>query len=214
VSVGWEWWGSGVPYGEAWERQRQRREAVTEGRAPGCLALLEHAPVITTGRRPAPGTPDAAALAALGIERFETDRGGLATYHGPGQLVGYAVVSLAAVGFGVRDFVCALEWGVIDWLAARGIEAGRRPGLPGIWVGRDKICAVGLNVSRGVTTHGFALNLSPDLSAFGLFVPCGVTDGGVTSLARLTGERAAPEAAAPSVAESVIRRLDARSRGG
>lgn len=203
MRLAWEWWGSQVPYAEAWERQRARRDAVLAGEAPPVLALLEHRPVITTGRRPAPGTPAPAALAALGVDFHATDRGGLATWHGPGQLVGYAIVELASVGVGVRAFVAALEDGIISWLAGRGVAAGRAPGRPGIWVGGDKICAVGLNVHRGVTTHGFALNLDPDLSSFGLIVPCGIADGGVTSLARLTGRSPAPQAAARSVAEAV-----------
>jgi len=203
-----------VPYADAWARQRARREAVIAGAASPVLALLEHTPVITTGRRPAPGTPSREALAAEGVDYHETERGGLATWHGPGQLVGYAVVPLAPLRLTVKQFVCALEDGVIGWLSGRGVEAGRVKGRPGIWVGGergDKICALGLNVSRGVTLHGFALNLDPPLAAFDRIVPCGIADAGITSLSRLTGLRISPKEAAPSVAEAVLRAVSVRA---
>jgi len=209
--IRWAWWGEGIPYADAWARQRAHREAVIAGEAEPLLALLSHTPVITTGRRPAPGTPSREALADRGVDYFETERGGLATWHGPGQLVGYAVVPLDALKLTIKQFVCGLEDGVILWLARRGVIAGRVAGRPGIWVGGDKICALGLNVSRGVTLHGFALNLDPPLSAFEGFIPCGIADAGVTSLRRLTGEILTPEAAAPSVAQAVLEAVGARA---
>jgi len=209
--LGWSWWGEGVPYERAWARQRATRAAVQRGEGGEVLACLSHAPVITTGRRAAAGTASPEALAAAGVDYFETERGGLATWHGPGQLVGYALVDLRRRRLRVRELVCALEDGVIAWLGGRGVSAGRRAGAPGVWVGRDKICAVGLNVDRGVSMHGFALNLTCDLSAYALIVPCGIRDGGVTSLGRLTPGAPAPEEAAPGVAAAVIRAMSLRS---
>jgi len=211
VAIDWEWWGASVPYAEAWERQRAHREAVIAGDARPLLALLEHRAVITTGRRSAPGTADAAVLAAAGIDYHETERGGLATWHGPGQLVGYAVVPLAPLKLTIKRFVCALEDGIIRWLEGQGIEAGRAAGRPGIWVGGEKICALGLNVSRGVTMHGFALNLDLPSGAFEHIVPCGIADAGITSVRALTGHRITPEAAAPSVSAAVLQAVVART---
>ena len=175
--------------------------------------LLEHdPPVVTVGRREAPGTPGEEALAAVGTQRFAVERGGLATWHGPGQLVAWLVVDAPRRGLGVRTFVEALESAVIGWLATRGVAAHRRTGHPGVWVGRDKICAVGLHFRRGVSMHGIALNLRPDLGGFGLIVPCGITDGGVTSLLALRGASPSPKEAAPEVAGVIIEELNAASR--
>ncbi|MCB9759157.1 MAG: lipoyl(octanoyl) transferase LipB [Alphaproteobacteria bacterium] len=204
----WEWWGQGVPYGWAWARQKARRQGVIEGRAGECLALLEHRAVVTFGRRPAPGNPSPEALEAMGLEVFHTERGGLATWHGPGQLVGYLILDLRRRRLKVRVAVEAIEQGLIDWLRPHGVDAGRRAGWPGVWVGVDKIGALGLNIHRDVTMHGFALNLRVASEAFGAIVPCGVTDGGVTSLDRLVADAPGPVNAAPSVAEAVTRSLE------
>jgi lipoyl(octanoyl) transferase len=199
-----------VPYAESLARQRARRRAIHDGRAPEALWLLEHPPVVTLGRRPAPGTPDAGWLAARGVERHQTERGGLATYHAPGQLVAYLLVDLERRGLGVRHLVARIEDAVIGWLAGRGLDAGRREGLPGVWVGRDKIAALGLHVQRGVSMHGLALNLDPDLAGFGLIVPCGVQDGGVTSVRQQQGSAPSPAAAAPSVGTALIEIIEKR----
>lgn len=198
----WSWLGR-VPYGEALRRQRARRAAVLAGEAAEAVWLLEHPSTITTGRRAAPGTASPAELAAAGVDYHRTERGGLATWHGPGQLVAYLLVDIDRRGGGVRRLVGRLEDAVIGWLAARGIAAGRRGGLPGVWVRGDKICALGLHVHRGVTMHGIALNLDPDLSGYGLIVPCGVTDGGVTSVAEIIGAAPTPAEAAPSLAAAL-----------
>jgi lipoyl(octanoyl) transferase len=209
----WQWLGR-VPYGEALRLQRERREAVLDGRDGPVLFLLEHDPVVTVGRRGAVGVPPPDFLRARGVDYFETERGGLATYHGPGQLVGYLICDIRTFGIGVRECVAALEQGLIDWLASQGIEGGRREGYPGAWVGRDKIAAIGLHFSRSVSMHGFALNLTTDLSPYRLIVPCGITDGGVTSLERLLGPGLAPipSEAAGSVAASIVSAL-ARASG-
>jgi len=160
--------------------------------------MVEHPPVITTGRRAV------ADLAGVGCDIVATERGGLATYHGPGQLVGYLILDVAGRGGSVRGTVFAIEAGVIAWLHAQGVGAARRPGFPGVWVGRDKICALGLHFSRGVSMHGFALNLDPDLSMYERFMPCGVRDGGVTSFGALQANAPTPGEAALDVADRVL----------
>lgn len=205
-------WLGRVPYAATLEAQRAFREEVIHRRAPETLWGLEHEPVITTGRR-AESAPDPERVRAAGFALVATERGGLATCHEPGQLVGY--VFLDAHTLGVRRLVEALEEGIIAWLAAEGVSAGRREGYPGIWLGRDKVCAIGLHVRQGVTMHGFALNLDNDLRGFGLITPCGITDGGVTTLARARGAAPTPEQAWPSVADAVTRAVsEARAGSG
>jgi len=191
----WAWLGR-VPYGEALARQRARRRAIQDGLAAEIIWLLEHPPVVTTGRRPAPGTPGTKELTAKGVELHATERGGLATYHAPGQLVAYLLVDIENRGIAVRTLVERIEDALIDWLASRSITAGRRPGHPGVWVGNDKVAALGLHIQRGVSMHGLALNLCVDLSGFALIIPCGIRDAGVTSLEALTGTTVRPDAVA------------------
>lgn len=207
-------WLGTVPYLVALERQRARRTEVIAGSDREVLWGLEHPPVITTGRRAVDGLPSDEVLAQRGIARVATERGGLATYHGPGQLVGYLVVDIASRGIKVREMVYGLEQGVIDWLAAHGVDPGRRAGFPGVWVGHDKLCAVGLHFRKGVSMHGFALNLTVGLGPFELFTPCGVRDGGVSSLQALVGRSPTPEQAWPSVAEAVWAAVDSVRAGG
>ncbi len=213
----WRWLGR-RPYAEVLRLQRERREAVLAGEADEVLFLVEHDPVVTVGRRPAPGTPDPAELARHGVDFARVERGGLATWHGPGQLVAYAIVRAAARGMGVRGLVEALEDGVIAWLARRGVEAGRRPGYPGVWVhdpeaGRPgKIAALGLHFKRGVSMHGTALNLArPRGPGFDLIVPCGITDAGPTSLEAVAGSAPTPAEAAPELARDLAAAIAARS---
>lgn len=207
-------WLGRLPYLVALERQRARREEVLAGQAPEALWALEHDPVITTGRRAPDDLPSAEALAARGVALVQTERGGLATWHGPGQLVIYVIIDAAGRGIGVKGTVSALEQAVIRWLGARGVAATLREGFPGVWVpsptsacGLDKICAIGLHFRRGVSMHGLALNLRPSLDGFGLFTPCGVRDGGVTSLLALTGDAPHPEEAANDVLVAVSNAL-------
>ena len=203
MGIPWTWLGR-VPYAWALALQHTRRDAIVAGTAPEVLWLLEHEPVITVGRRAVPDLGDLAG----DIPVVRTERGGLATWHGPGQLVGYLLVDARRRGWSVKGIVRGIEDGITSWLAAAGVAAGRRSGAPGVWVGGDKICAVGLHFRRGVSMHGFALNLGNDLSGFAAIVPCGITDGGVTSLARLGVPAPTPEQAAPSVATWVGRALD------
>jgi len=157
-----------------------------EGTIGETLIVLEHLPVITLGHR---GNRDNLLaseehLARLGVELHRASRGGDATYHGPGQIVAYPIVSLRKLRLKIGELVTILEEAMIRAAAAQGVEATRIDGKPGIFVGQDKVGAVGLHVGRGVTTHGLALNVDPDLSHFELIVPCGLRDCGVTSLAR------------------------------
>lgn len=184
-----------VPYGEAVELQERIRQARQQGGIPDVLLLLQHPPVITLGRAADPShlLVDREALARRGVEVCETARGGDVTYHGPGQLVGYPIFSLVERGRDVHRFLRDVEEALIVALARFGIEGGRVPGLTGVWVGSEKVAAIGIGVRHWITWHGFALNVSTDLDAFGLIVPCGIRDRGVTSLERLLGRRVEEE---------------------
>lgn len=178
-----------VPYRLAWDLQRDRVARRAAGTIPDTLILLSHPPVVTLGRR---GSIDhlrgsRAELERRGVEFLETDRGGGITFHGPGQIVGYAIVDLARRDRDLHRFLRDLEEVVIRALATFGLFAGRDPGLTGVWVGDTKVAAIGIRVSRWITHHGFALNVDTDLSFFDLIVPCGIGDRGVTSMAELLG---------------------------
>ncbi|MDP2306498.1 MAG: lipoyl(octanoyl) transferase LipB [Pseudomonadota bacterium] len=199
----WRWLGR-VPYVEALAAQRAHRDALGEGRVGQEVWLLEHDPVVTTGRRGVFDL-DPARIAAAGYDLAATERGGLATCHEPGQLVGYVLIDAREIG--VRRTIATLEGAIVEWLGTQGVMAGPREGYPGVWVGSEKLCAVGLHFRGGLTLHGFALNLVNDLRGFGLITPCGIRDGGVTTLARLVGTAPAPAAAAAAIGEIVVRRL-------
>lgn len=207
----WRWLGT-VPYLQALDAQRAHREAILAGKAGEEIWLLEHASVVTTGRRPVPDL-DPARLARHGVPIVATERGGLATWHGPGQLVAYILIDAGSRGIGARALVDLVEETVIGWLAGLGLATTRRPGLPGVWAGRDKLCAVGLHLAHGVSMHGLALNLDPDLGVYDLFTPCGVMDGGVGSVRRLLGDAPTPEAAARSLGPALLQAILAASPG-
>ena len=182
-------WLGRVPYREADQLQR----ALHERAADDYLLLLEHPHVYTLGTTADPAHV-LVAPHTVGAELVHADRGGDVTYHGPGQLVGYPIVTLPEWRDGLRDvvaYVRCLEDALIAVLAAFGIEAHREPRFTGVWVGDEKIAAIGVKVARGRTRHGFALNVDPDLTMFGHIVPCGIRDRGVTSMAALLGH--APE---------------------
>jgi lipoyl(octanoyl) transferase len=213
-----------VDYATALRLQQTLVEYRKAGRIGDVLLLLEHTPVITLGRnaRAQHVVAPQEALAAKGVELFECDRGGDVTYHGPGQLVGYPIFDLRAFTprIGAVEFVRRLEEVLVCTCADMGIAAERVPGLTGVWTKSDspgrhegteslrqaaKIAAIGVHISRGVTSHGFALNVATDLDYFNLIVPCGIADKAVTSMAR---EVEASGRAAPSlheVAEPVTR---------
>ena len=178
-----------LPYGEAVELQDRIRAARQAQAIPDALLLLEHEPVYTKGRRSAPADLPMGDdwYRAQGIEVAETTRGGRVTYHGPGQLVGYPIV---AVG-DVLEYVRTIERAVIAALADEGVEATVREGLTGIWVGQRKIGSIGVHVSRGVTMHGFAVNVDCDLQPFEWIVPCGIDGVRMTSLLAETGRTGA-----------------------
>ena len=173
-----------VPYPEAWALQNRLADARRAGLAPDTLILLEHPHTYTIGRS---GTRDhvfltEAELAARGITCLSVDRGGDVTYHGPGQLVGYPIFDLGPQP-DVGRYLRTLEDCLIDTLADFGIAAGRLSGYTGVWIADRKIAAIGVKVSQSVTTHGFALNVTTDLSLFTHILPCGIPDKGVTSMA-------------------------------
>ena len=197
-----------VPYEEARLLQKRVEAARQADEVPDVLLLLEHSPVYTKGRR---ARPEELAMGEdwyrmQGIEICETDRGGAVTYHGPGQLVGYPIVSLRPYGDNVHEYVRGLERLMIGSLASYGVDAEVIDGLTGVWVGGEppegrKIGSIGVHVSRGVTTHGFALNVNNDLQPFEWVVPCGIEGVRMTSLCRELGSEVGMDAYMEVVAE-------------
>ena len=177
-----------APYAETVAAMQAHAAAIRAGTAEEAVWLVEHEPVLTGGTSATP----ADLVNPGGIPIHETGRGGQWTWHGPGQRVAYVMLDLQRRNPDVRAYVHALEAWIITALATFGVAGMRREGLPGIWVnsptmpGRlDKIAAIGVRISRWVTWHGVAVNLDPDLTAFDAIIPCGVRDGGVTSLRQL-----------------------------
>jgi len=207
-----------VEYAAALDLQQTLVDRRKHGEIPDQLLLLEHPDVITLGvktrhdRSHVLETPET--LAARGVALFEAGRGGDVTYHGPGQLVGYPIVDLKPDRCDVHQYVRDLEEVLIRAVAAFGISAGRVQGLTGIWVGEAgreaKLAAIGVRISRWVTSHGFALNVNTDLSRFGLIVPCGIADRGVTSMERLLS-RPVPMAEVETAVVGAFRDVFARS---
>ncbi len=201
-----------IDYQQAWDWQRELAAARSAGRCNDTLIILEHPPTITLGRAANRQhiLVDSAELARRGVALVASDRGGDVTYHAPGQLVGYPILKLAHYGGGLLGYLRNLEEVMIRVLAGYGIAGGRVAGLTGVWVNAThptgdpsdtdaaldaKIAAIGVRLSAsGITSHGFALNVAPDLRGFAQIVPCGIADRRVTSLEQLLG-------AAPSLAE-------------
>jgi lipoyl(octanoyl) transferase len=179
-----------IGYQDALDLQASLVDERKQDRIPDQLLLLEHPPVITLGARTRNDRTHVlatdAALASLGVGLFETGRGGDVTYHGPGQLVGYPIISLRERR-DVHRYVRDVEEVLIRAAADFGITAVRVNGLTGAWVGQEKLAAIGVRISRWITSHGFALNVNTNLSHFQLIVPCGIGDRGVTSMQRLLG---------------------------
>jgi len=199
-----------VDYHRAWALQRELADANAEGTGPDVLLLLEHPSVYTAGRR-----TTAAERPSDGTPVIDVDRGGKITWHGPGQLVGYPLIRLAEP-FDVIDYVRRLEQALIAVCTRCGVDAGRIAGRSGVWLAADpgterperKIAAIGVRISRGVTTHGFALNCQPDLTAFDRIVPCGITDAGVTSLTAELGRPVSVAQVLPDVQQAVLDAID------
>lgn len=186
-----------VPYADGLELQRHLVEERKADRIPDTLLLLQHPHVLTVGvkkdgRSHILASPDR--LSSLGVEVFETGRGGDVTYHGPGQLVGYPILNLDPDRRDVHQYVRDLEEVMIRVCADYGLAAGRVKGFSGAWMGDEKIGAIGVRISRWITSHGFAFNVATDIEFFNLIVPCGIADRGVTSLQAQLGR-------APGMAE-------------
>jgi lipoyl(octanoyl) transferase len=197
-----------VPYEEAWELQRRTHARRVDDEIPDTVLLLEHSPVYTAGKRTqAMDRP----IGDPGAPVIDVDRGGKITFHGPGQLVGYPIVRLPDHVL-VVDYVRRLEEALIHVCAELGVSTARVPGRSGVWVAEDargperKIAALGIRVSRGVTMHGFAVNCDVDLAWYDRFVPCGISDAGVTSLSAELDRDVTVEEVAP-VAERHLRDL-------
>ena len=179
-----------VPYEEARDAQKRLEVARQAGEVPDLLLLLEHPPVYTRGRR---STPDELPMGEewyrmQGIELTDTDRGGRVTYHGPGQLVGYPIVSLKRYGDDVHEYIRRMEQVIIAALADWSVDAELVEGLTGVWTPqRRKVASIGVHVNRGVTTHGLAINVNNDLQPFEWIVPCGIESCRMTSVARELG---------------------------
>ena len=182
-----------VPYAAASEMQRALVEERRAGRVPDLLLILEHPHVITLGvkvdasRSHLVATPEV--LAARQVELHESGRGGDITYHGPGQIVGYPILDLRPDRCDVHKYVRDLEEVMIRTAADFGLQGARIQGLTGAWLGADKLGAIGVRISRWITSHGFAFNVSTDLDYFKLIVPCGIATGSVTSLSHALGRR-------------------------
>ncbi|WP_243059720.1 lipoyl(octanoyl) transferase LipB [Nocardioides sp. SR21] len=178
-----------VDYVAAWELQRDVHQRVVDGAQPDTTLLLEHPPVFTAGKRTEPHERPAD---PGGADVIDVDRGGKITFHGPGQLVGYPIVTLPD-HVKVVDYVRRVEEALIQVCADLGVTTARVPGRSGVWLRADekgperKVAAIGIRVSRGVTMHGFAINCDVDLGWYDRFVPCGIADAGVTSLSRELG---------------------------
>ena len=186
-----------VPYEAAVELQREQVESRRAGNIGDTLLLLEHPPVITLGVSARGRRSNIVAsedeLARAGVAVHETGRGGDVTYHGPGQLVGYPMLDLRPDRRDVHRYVRDLEEALILAISRLGVRGGRVAGLTGVWAGAAgtdaKVAAIGVRISRWITSHGFALNVGTDLTHFGLIVPCGIADRGVTSLDALLGRQ-------------------------
>jgi lipoyl(octanoyl) transferase len=182
-------WIGRVGYADGLRLQEEAVDRLRSGEADEQLLLLEHPHVFTLGR----GANSANILATddqlrdRAIEVFETGRGGDVTYHGPGQLVGYPIINLRPDRMDVHRYVRDLEEALIRSISEFGITGERIPGLTGVWVGGEKIAAIGVRIARWITSHGFALNVNTDLDYFRLIVPCGITDKSVTSISRIAG---------------------------
>jgi lipoyl(octanoyl) transferase len=194
-----------VSYQDALTLQRTLVEDRRAARIPDTLLLLQHPPVITLGVKGDGGRSNVIAvparLSALGIEISETGRGGDVTYHGPGQIVGYPILDLRPDRCDVHRYVRDLEEVMIRVCGDYGVAAGRINGLTGTWIGDEKIGAIGIRISRWITSHGFAFNVGTNLEHFSLIVPCGITGRGVTSLDRAIGQKVL----IPRVEDAIVR---------
>ncbi len=186
-----------LPYADAWQLQRElHAQIVAQKKIPqestdNFLLLVEHPNVYTMGRTTQPSNIlfNDALLQNIGAEKFEIDRGGDVTYHGPGQLVGYPILNLTMWKEDLHWFLRTIEETIIRTLTHYAIEGYRVPGRTGVWVNGEKICAIGIKCSHWTTMHGFAWNINSDLTYFNNIIPCGIQDKGVTSVEKLLGKK-------------------------
>ena len=178
------WLGTNVEYVNAWGLQSNVVKGVLSKASPNTLLFLEHSAVYTVGRR----FSENHLLGPLDAPLLHTDRGGQITYHGPGQLICYPIISLPEIGLGPKSFVKMLELSIIDTLKDLSVDAWTEEGLTGVWTSKGKIAAIGVKISRGITSHGFALNIDPDLKAYEPIIPCGILGRDITSIFSITGQ--------------------------
>ncbi len=178
-----------VDYNNAWKLQGRLMAACQEGGIDDALVLLQHNHVYTMGRRASTShlLMSEEEMVEKGIALHYVDRGGDVTYHGPGQITGYPIVDLRKRGLDVHRYIRGLERAIIQALSEFGVNARQDPGYTGVWVGEEKIAAIGVKVSRGVTMHGFALNVNPSLEYFEGIIPCGIEGRAITSIAKILG---------------------------
>lgn len=202
------WLGS-IDYAEAWSLQRELFLARLDGDVDDSLILLEHPPTYTLGRRARPEDVvyGERQRSAKGIALYKVDRGGRATYHGPGQLVGYPILALGD-RYDVVSYLRKLEEALIRTATDLGVDADRDPDHTGVWVGPNKLAAIGVKITRGITMHGFALNVSTDLSMFRGIVPCGLEDRWVTSIQAESGRKASVKEVSALAARHVAEVFD------
>ena len=202
-----------VDYREAYQLQLETHAAVAEGRQDPTLILVEHPPVITFGKKGGRENllADKAWLDEHGVSLYDIERGGDVTYHGPGQLVGYPIFR---VGRRVQVYLRGLEAAMVALLEEYGITSEGSPGYAGVWVGNDKVVAIGVAIKRDVSFHGFAMNVHTDLSHFDAIVPCGLADKGVASLSSILGRHVPLDEVKPRLIHHLRRVFDAPDSGG
>ena len=216
-----QWLGT-IGYGAALDKQHEVMAARKSGESPDSLLLLEHPHVVTLGRRADDShlVTSREELSEASVDIYETDRGGEATYHGPGQLVGYPIIDVRSAGLGPVTYVRMLEWSIIETLDDYGVEGHVVDGETGVWVGGipnekrgdqnpagKKIAAIGVRISGGVTMHGFALNVTTDLSYFGHIIPCGMPDLPFTTVERESGGLVSVRDCSENIAEKLAANL-------
>lgn len=197
-----------MSYGTALEQQTRWHQRVVSGENPVILTV-EHRPVLTLGKNSSMEhiLYSRDYFSTLGVEFFETERGGEVTAHMPGQLVVYPIIDVQKLKLSVRDYVSALESAVIDTLAYFGISAARDSEHPGVWVAGEKICAIGVRVKSRVTMHGLALNVNNDLGLFSKIVPCGIRARGVTSMSIICGRNIPPDEVRPELLQRIVKSI-------
>jgi lipoyl(octanoyl) transferase len=203
-------WLGNTPYRAAWDLQAELVAALRDGQAPDTLLLLEHPHVFTMGKAAQPDHLlwDEEERGRLDVDVIWSDRGGEATYHGPGQLVGYPILDLAHLGLTIPQYLEKIELSLIDYLHDLGIDSQPgEPGLTGVWSGGEKVAAIGIKLNRSIVSHGFALNLTTDLDYFDGIIPCGHADKRPTSVEAITGRKIEPATAARAYAEHFSRVL-------